>query len=244
MMPGDRERVFYVTGIDTDIGKTVATGILARSCLCCGIQAITQKMVQTGCLGASEDIAMHRRLMGTAFLDVDLDGLTCPYVFPVPCSPHLAAKLVGQKIVPANIAEATHALENRFEIVFVEGAGGLLVPLTDDVTFLDYLVAYPHPLIVVTSPRLGSINHTLAVLELARWRGVEVAAIIYNLWESQDARIVADSKAIFALYMQKNAFTGPVLELPRIGEDDFCFSKNDIYALTGWGKEVNDSRSA
>lgn len=232
MLENRKSNVYCVTGIDTDIGKTIVTGILAKSCRHWGIQAITQKMVQTGCRGVSEDILRHRELMNLPLQEIDLNGLTCPYVFPVPCSPHLAAGLAESQIMPEKIAEASASLRNKFELVLLEGAGGLLVPLLEDFTLLDYLEKYHLPIILVTSPRLGSINHTLAVLELAWWRKLKIAGIIYNLWEHQDQRIIDDSKAIFSQYLQKYAFGGPILEMPRIADDqDFCFSKKSITAL-------------
>lgn len=226
------QKTFFITGIDTDIGKTIATGILAKSCLCLGMKVITQKMVQTGCREQSEDILRHRQLMNIALQDADRNGLTCPYVFPVPCSPHLAARLAGAKIVPEVIAEATDKLEQEYETVFIEGAGGLLVPLTEDFTVLDYLEKYDLPLIVVTSPRLGSINHTLAILELARSRKVNVSGIIYNLKDHQDQRIVDDSKMIFGQYMRKHNFGGPILELPKDpGANNFIFTEQHLSTL-------------
>ncbi|MBL6957333.1 MAG: AAA family ATPase, partial [Chlorobium phaeobacteroides] len=82
--------VIAIAGIDTGIGKSVATGLLARSLLESGSRVITQKMVQTGCQDVSEDILLHREIMGVPLQDVDRDGTTCPYVFSYPASPHLA----------------------------------------------------------------------------------------------------------------------------------------------------------
>ena len=79
-----KSRVYCISGIDTDIGKTIVTGLLAGSCLQQGIRTITQKIVQTGCIGLSEDIIRHRELMGIELQPVDFTGLTCPYVLPVP----------------------------------------------------------------------------------------------------------------------------------------------------------------
>ena len=91
--------IVFVTGIDTGIGKSVATGLMARWLAQRGRTVITQKLVQTGCRGpVAEDIAVHRRLMGTGLLDVDRDGTTCPCIFAYPASPHLAARLEGRVV--------------------------------------------------------------------------------------------------------------------------------------------------
>lgn len=85
--------VICISGIDTDIGKTVATGLMAKALLLRGYSVITQKVAQTGCTGISEDIQEHRKLMGVELLSEDQDGLTCPYVFSKACSPVLSRKI-------------------------------------------------------------------------------------------------------------------------------------------------------
>ncbi len=208
-----KSRVYCISGIDTGIGKTIFTGILAESCQKNGIRTITQKVVQTGCSGLSEDILKHRQIMGIELQPVDLSGLTCSYVFPVPCSPHLAASLDNQRIDCDVIRRATESLLRQYDMVLLEGAGGLFVPLNEEKTLIDYFQAEKYPLILVSSSRLGSINHTLCALEAARSRDIEVAAIIYNCLEGSDPRIEKDSKEIFIKYMKKYGFSGPVVDL-------------------------------
>ncbi|KJS01821.1 MAG: hypothetical protein VR65_07865 [Desulfobulbaceae bacterium BRH_c16a] len=206
-------QVYCVTGIDTDIGKTIAAGLLAYSFRQNGINAITQKIVQTGCVGMSEDIIRHRQLMEIELLPADHQGLTCPYVFPVPCSPHLAAGLAGEEIDCQVIRNSTAALLVKFDLVLLEGAGGMMVPLNSRCTLLDYIEREKYPLILVTSSRLGSINHTLSALELAGHRKIEVAAIIYNCLTDTDRRIVEDSREVFSNHMKKHGFPGPVIDM-------------------------------
>jgi dethiobiotin synthetase len=207
------KKVYCITGIDTDIGKTIVTGLLAKWLREHGVKVVTQKIVQTGCKGVSEDIAVHRKLMGLDFLDVDREELTCPHLFSVPCSPHLAAKLDGRVIDIDRIKKATATLLEQFDMVLLEGAGGLSVPLTEDCLFIDYLQEEQYPLVLVSGPKLGSVNHTLNSLELARSRKLEVVALVYNRFIQEDERIVRDSKAVFQKYMKKNGFSGPVIEV-------------------------------
>ena len=143
----------------------------------------------------------------------DYAGLTCPYVFPVPCSPHLAAQLENQKIDCNVIRKATASLLTEFDLVLLEGAGGLFVPLNEEETLIDYFEEEKYPLILVSSSRLGSINHTLCALALARSRDIDVVAIIYNRFEGTDPRIEEDSKKMFSNYMKKNGYSGPVIDL-------------------------------
>ena len=210
--------VIAITGIDTDIGKTVATGLLGRYLLGQGKRVITQKVVQTGCVGLAEDILVHRHLMGQELQPEDLQGLTCPYVFARPCSPHLAASLAGQEIDPAVIRQATRTLAARYELVLLEGAGGLLVPLTAELTFLDYLEQEAYPLIVVSTPRLGSINHTLSILELAHNRGLTVLGIIYNCYAESDPVIAEDSAQVFSRYLRRYGHNDCVVDLFAVEE--------------------------
>ena len=184
--------VIAVSGIDTDIGKTVATGLLGRYLRQRGKRVITQKIAQTGCLSVSEDIIRHRQLMGMDLQEVDKSGLTCPYIFPEPCSPHLAASLAGKKIDGGVITAATTELRQGYDYVLMEGVGGLLVPMGDDWTLLDYLQETGYPLVLVSSPRLGSINHTLAALELAKGRGLRVQGILYNRFKEDNPTIASD----------------------------------------------------
>ncbi len=205
--------VVAITGIDTDIGKTIATGLLGRFLLLRGYTVITQKVVQTGCVRVSEDIVRHRQLMGMSLQHVDRNGLTCPYIFPEPCSPHLAASLAGKKIDCQVISAATSELQRRYRYVLMEGAGGLLVPLTAEVTFLDYLQQQNYPLILVSSPRLGSINHTLAALELAKTRGLVVKGIVYNRFRDDGGVIADDSKRVFSSHLCRYGFADVLVEV-------------------------------
>ena len=208
-------KVFCITGIDTDIGKTVVTGLIGRYLAGRGLLVISQKVVQTGCTGMSEDILRHRQIMGSEILAEDRQGLTCPYVFSTPCSPHLAARLEGKKIELEVIERATDKLRSIYDVVLLEGAGGLLVPLNEDATFLDYLEMKKYPLILVSSPRLGSINHTLSALEIVRNRGMQLCGIVYNRFQEADQRITEDSAEVFSRYLVKYGFSNCLITFDR-----------------------------
>lgn len=201
-------------GIDTGIGKSFATGLLARHLVEQNQRVITQKLVQTGCAERPDDILLHRRLMECGWLEEDEEKLTCPYCFPFPGSPHLAARLAGTTIDPERITAATRMLEERFDWVLLEGAGGLLVPLQDDFTFLDFLAARGYPLVLVTSPRLGSINHTLLSLEIIRARNLNLAGLVYNLFAPAPNEIVQDTLRVFSRALKQHGFTETIVILP------------------------------
>ena len=161
----------FVTGTDTGVGKTtVATG-LALGFQQLGLRALPMKPVQTGCVaGRAPDLDAVLAATGLPFRPEML-----PYGFPDPCSPHLAAARAGQRIELAPILDAFHALRADADLVVVEGAGGLLVPLNEGETMLDLMRALRLPAVLASRPGLGTINHTLLSLRALREAGIETA---------------------------------------------------------------------
>lgn len=208
--------IVFVAGIDTGVGKTAATGMMARYLAERGRTVITQKLAQTGCDEQSEDIVAHRRLMGCGLLPEDRQGLTCPYCFRYPASPHLAAALEGRAIDIEVIRRATETLGAAFDWVVVEGVGGLCVPLTDDMTVLDHIAAQRYPVVLVTSPVLGSINHTLLSLEALQRRAVPVLGLVYNRAFEADPVIAEDSRRVFRRALARRGYPDRIVDLPRI----------------------------
>ena len=211
-------RPIVVSAIDTDCGKSVVTGLLARHLLDRGRVVITQKPVQTGCTGRPEDILVHRRLMGAPWHALDEQRLTCSYCLPFAGSPHLAARLAGTTIDPAVIDQATATLARKVDRLIIEGAGGLLVPLTPELLQLDFFARHDFPLILVTSPRLGSINHTLLSLEAIRARDMDLLGLVYNLHGDHPREIVTDTLAVLRQGLHRYGFAETILLLPDTGE--------------------------
>ncbi|TLO44456.1 dethiobiotin synthase, partial [Acinetobacter baumannii] len=194
-------QIYFVSGIDTEIGKTYATGFLAKLWTEQGKKVITQKLIQTGNADISEDIQKHREIMGQGWFQEDHDKLTMPEIFSYPASPHLATRLDNREIDFQKIENATQTLAERFEIVLLEGAGGLMVPLTTSLLTIDYVAQHQFPVILVTSGRLGSINHTLLSLEALKSRGLKLKALVYNLKdESKDPLISQDTSNYFSVH--------------------------------------------
>lgn len=205
--------IYFISGIDTDAGKSYCTAWLARELARNGRRIITQKFIQTGNVGHSEDIDLHRRITGTGYLPEDREGLTMPEIFSYPCSPHLAARIDNRPIDFDKIERATQELARRYDIVLVEGAGGLMVPLTDDYLTIDYIAEKKYPLIFVTSGKLGSINHTLLSFEAIRNRGIELDTVLYNLYPTvADTTIQEDTMHYIRSYMERH-FPGAKFEV-------------------------------
>lgn len=197
-------KAYFISGIDTDAGKTYVTGHIARHLMKEGKRVITQKFIQTGNTGMSEDIEVHRRIMGTGMLPEDLDHTTAPVIFSYPASAQLAARIDGREIDLEVIDRATERLLSLYDVVLVEGAGGLAVPITDTFMAIDYVESRRLPLILVTNGVLGSINHTVLSLEAVRARGIELAAVIYNEHFDTDAVIAADTRGFIERYVKRN----------------------------------------
>jgi len=168
---------FAVTGIGTDVGKTVVSAILAES-----LQANYWKPVQAGDLYNSDSIKVERYTSNVNLL---------PEKFKLtePMSPHAAAR-----IDRVQIAKEDLNLPAVSGNLIVEGAGGLLVPFNDDgLLFADLLEYWGLPTIVVSRHYLGSINHTLLTMETLKKRGVEVAGIIFVGDENSETEQVIKS---------------------------------------------------
>lgn len=207
--------VYFISGIDTGIGKTYTTGYLAKLWNEQGQKTITQKLIQTGNVDISEDIEQHREIMGMGWFPEDQSKLTMPEIFTYPASPHLATQIDGREIDFQKIADATQQLAEKYDLVLLEGAGGLMVPLTTDLLTIDYIAEKKFPVILVSSGRLGSINHTLLSLEALKIRGLELYALAYNLNdESQDALISQDTAAYLKAYLAQHFPKALWLDIP------------------------------
>ena len=195
--------ILFISGIDTNIGKSIATGYLYRKMIHQGASVITQKLIQTGCAHTSEDIEIHRKIAGISFTSEDKSGLTCPYIFTHPCSPHLAAEIDKQAIDLSYLTACTKQLSERYDTVLLEGAGGLMVPLTREILTIDYVAQQKYPVALVTSGKLGSLSHTLLSLEALKNRNIRLHSIIYNQYPSSDSLIETDSLDFIREYCKK-----------------------------------------
>ena len=172
----------FVTGTDTDVGKTLIAAALTAALRRRGVAAAYFKPIQSGCPEKggkllATDAALARELAG---LTEPLELLT-PIALRLPLAPGVAAAREGVTVDLGHIVQALSALAKRYDFFVVEGAGGLYVPLIDT-TFLvlDLIRWLKLPLLVVAWAGLGTINHTALTVLAARERGLEVAGIILN----------------------------------------------------------------
>lgn len=152
-----------MTGIGTDVGKTVVSAIL-----CEALEANYWKPVQTGTIESSDAVTVaqvigEHRIFPNA------------YAFREPLSPHAAAELEGAEIETARLH-----IPMSHQPLIIEGAGGVHVPLNWKQTLLDVMQVWDIPVIVVSRNYLGSINHTLLTLEVLQQRGIPIAGVVFN----------------------------------------------------------------
>lgn len=208
--------VIFISGIDTDAGKSYATGWLARKMMSEGRRVVTQKFIQTGCDDYSEDIDLHRQLMGIGMLPEDIDHTTAPIVFSYPASAQLASAIDDREIDLCLIDRSTARLSERYDMVLIEGAGGLMVPISDDFLTIDYIATRHLPVALVTNSRLGSINHTILSLEAIKSRGIQLHSVIYNKYFDKDQVIADDTHGFIERYVRRNFPGVEVIDIPAI----------------------------
>ncbi len=173
---------YFVTGTDTDIGKTWAARTLVRL-LARRFPTTYMKPVQTGCMRDSEGkLSAPDYVFVAPEMSAQSEAADnhVPYRFEPACSPHLAAKMSGIVIQTKVIMDAFRRLNAIAQRVIVEGAGGLYVPLNKNTMMIDLMSEMKMPIILVTSPRLGTLNHTFLSLEALRSRGLTIAGIMFN----------------------------------------------------------------
>lgn len=186
------------------MGKSYATGWLARRMMDDGERVATQKFIQTGNVGRSEDIEVHRRIMGIPPLPEDADLTTSPIIFSYPASPDLASRIDGRKLDLTLADRSTELLAERYDRVLVEGAGGIMVPLEGDYLTIDYIRDRNLPVVLVTNGKLGSVSDTLTSLYAIKGYGLKLEMVIYNPWFDKDERIAADTRQYLRRHVEQN----------------------------------------
>ena len=168
----------FITGISTDVGKTIASAIITEA-----LEADYWKPIQAGDLGNSDSDTVKSQISNPKSRIFDNS-----YKLNTPASPHLAAQLDGITIDLNKITEP----ETDNHLV-IEGAGGIFVPLNEKETVLD-LIHPDYKVIVVSRHYLGSINHTLLTIEALRHREINTAGIIFNGDENQSSESIILNK--------------------------------------------------
>ena len=176
-----------IIGTDTDVGKTFVTGLLGAMAVDDGFAVGMVKPVSSSAVPFAECVTMDEDNYNAELESKDAAGIpesrrheVNPYAIAGDFSPRLAAELSGIEIDYNNVVTHTLDVVNRYDLTFVEGAGGITTPLSGDKTFTDLMKDINLPAIVVADGRLGSINRAILTCEYAKMHGIEVKAIIVN----------------------------------------------------------------
>lgn len=179
---------FFITGTDTGVGKTAVTSGLTANLKQRGLNVGVMKPLQTG----SEETEQGW-VSVDAFFAMQVAGITdpmdivSPYRLEPPLAPRIAAEITGVTIEMDKISQAYRKLCARHDFMLVEGAGGIMVPITGRYLMADLAILLDLPVLVVARPGLGTVNHTLLTVEYAKTRGLQVAGIIINGFEQSEA---------------------------------------------------------
>jgi dethiobiotin synthetase len=169
----------FVTATDTGVGKTTVSCALLSAWRRAGRRVAAMKPCETG---GGDDA---EKLIAACGRPLDPSHVR-PYAFPLPASPEAAAVQAKAPYVNiGNIRACLARLGDEAELVLVEGAGGLLVPIDPGRTMADLAAALELPLLVVARPSLGTINHTLLTVEAARARGLNVLGVVFSRADSR-----------------------------------------------------------
>lgn len=173
-------RGLFIVGTDTEVGKTFVTASIARRCLCQGIRIGVYKPIASGWDAADEESQDAWQLWDAAGRPQSVHDV-CPQRFEMPVAPHLAARAAGCSVDETLLVQGLQAWR-EYELVLVEGAGGLMTPISDNLYVADLAAEFNFPLVVVAANQLGVINQTLQTLVTASTfcEGLPISGIVLN----------------------------------------------------------------
>jgi dethiobiotin synthetase len=176
-----RTKGFFITGTDTGVGKTVITVALIKAICRLGFTACGMKPIESGCLQQGDVLVPSDGMFikTIAHMEENIGHIT-PCRFKSPLAPLPASEIEGITVDFEKIKKAFADLSRKYDAVIIEGIGGLLVPITRNYSVIDMAKDFNLPLIVVSRPSLGTINHTMLTVNYALKEGLRVAGIIIN----------------------------------------------------------------
>jgi dethiobiotin synthetase len=201
-------KAYFITGTDTGIGKTHVACALLHAFAAKGRHVVGMKPVAAGCddNGLYEDV---QKLQAASNVRADMAHIN-PYRFPPAIAPHIAAEQAGVEISFAPIVEAFKVLQQQADVVIVEGAGGIAVPLNlnSRQDMGDLALVLDIPVILVVGMRLGCLNHALLSAQAIERKGLHLAGWVANYLTS-DMPVAADNEKTL-LHLLKAPFLGAV----------------------------------
>jgi dethiobiotin synthetase len=171
----------FITGTDTGVGKTYVAEGLIQELRDTGVDVGIMKPAETGCRTRDGHLvpADALRLKKASGVRDSIEFIN-PYRFTHALAPSVAAKLAGKTINPARVLNSFRLLSRRHDFMIVEGAGGIMVPLSGKYLYLDLVAALRLPVVIVARPGLGTINHTLLTISAIKKRQLKIAGVVIN----------------------------------------------------------------
>jgi dethiobiotin synthetase len=189
---------YFVTGTDTDVGKTYVAAALARRGRANGHRVFAFKPVETGCVAGADGelVGADQELLAIAAGDWQRGPLRGVYRFPLPAAPFVAARQAGRTIDLALLERTARdgTGQSQSSLTIVEGAGGWRVPITPDSDMSTLASSLSLPVLVVARARLGTINHTLLTLEAIERDGLRSAAVVLSQRQEDDVEAALSNR--------------------------------------------------
>lgn len=193
----------FVTGTDTGIGKTMISCAIAAALVRRSVSVGVYKPVETGCESENGRLfgADARRLVAAAGGGQTTSSVA-GYLFATPAAPLAAARKAGEAVDPLRLERDIIAIDRVHRVTLVEGAGGLLVPITADYTYLDLVRRLSLPVVVVVGSRLGCVNHALLTLSALENAGAQTLGYVLNsiTIDADDAPSVESNREMIAAF--------------------------------------------
>ena len=195
----------FITGTDTGIGKTLVGCGLAAAWAAQGTRVGVLKPAETGCTERNGALYPDDAVRLAGCADLTADGpddweRLCPYRFPLPVAPSVAARQIGVHIEPERLVQCYSDVAERHDVTIVEGAGGLLVPLVGRYSFADLARDLAIPVLVVVGSKLGALNHALLTLDCIRTRALPLAGYVLNHPNAEsDAAVMTNTETLAGL---------------------------------------------
>ncbi len=217
---------YFITGIDTDIGKTYITKGLSLAFEKCGKKTGVYKPLQSGAVKTNNglkapDLEAVKELSSTIRTKYS-------YLLEGEVSPALAARLAGVNISIEKIKSDFESFKKRNDITFVEGAGGILAPAADSILCADLIKNLNIPVIIVTVPFLGRLNHTLLTIYYAKANNINIKGIVVNKVPQK-----TDDLAVLNFVDELKMYTdvkilGEIHDTPQLKLDEFVSLTNKL----------------
>jgi dethiobiotin synthetase len=213
---GRATRGLFVTGTDTEVGKTVVASAIATTLSALGERVSVFKPAVTGLDDPDGMGADHERLRAAAG-STQPAWEVAPYRYGPAVSPHLAAAAAGERVDRYRLLAAARRAAGAGEVLVAEGVGGLLVPLSGSYLVRDLAADLGMPVVIASRPGLGTISHTLMTIECARLAGLDVAGVVLTPWPAQPGDIERSNRETIARLGGVDVETLPALALRAIG---------------------------